>query len=1351
MRAMTTKRLLICAGAVGVLSALPVSAQLDWVGTAGPLFFDTPTNWNPAEAPNSDVSVTFSIDVGPNNPIIVGASSGANQMDFFSHNWEFTGAASGTLNGGDVIINDALATTLANGANVTASNNLNWDTGGNTIIGDTGFGSLTVQDASDYSAYQFFIGNTATGVGQLNLIGAGTTVTAYLNSNTGLFTIGRRGGTGTVNVIGGAQMLTASNSGNDIWVGGYLDDDDGPGVITSTGTLNVSGAGSFVETEDMIVGIFGGNGFLNVTNGGNVTLSDGTSPDLYFGGNRGFGDALAHGYGLVDGDNSLINARSILIGDNGVGELIVSSGGEARTRIDGVTPSDIYIGNVLGSSGKAAVYGLATNGTTRSRMFSEDSLYVGNAGLGELNIGLDLNDNPVGSGELQVDSDLYIGTVLGNALANKVVVSGPNASASIGAVLRAGHAGKGSFEALDGASITVGTTLVAGGLPGGDGSILIDGAGTTLTARDAFIGNANNTSASLGVVTVSNQAVVTFNGTSGPAVTLGDDNLASGTFNVIGAGTMVSSTGSATEWWIGGSSNEDGGVGVLNVMDGAAVSSAGRVVLGYRGNASGQVHVDGPGSHLDVAADYTLIGYGGLGTVTLTNGGVLNADNIFVADNSGSAGSQLDIDGPGSAVNLQGLMNIGDTVRGVTNVTNGGSLKVAMGGPGDRLIIGDEAAADGSKLRIDGAGSRVDYFGTADVAVGNAGGANTANLSDRATLEVTAGGVFSAVQRDGSNNIVSQAGIIVGDVSGGNGYIKVDGPGSRVEASVLYVGDGDSSSSGIVDLTNGGVIDLTAELQAGSNGSGVGTVTVSGPGSKLLVGTNFSLGDDLPGNGSATGNFMLTQGGYASTAGQAYIGHYTGSFGTATLDSSTPDKSVWDIGGELTLAGTETSSQASGSGTLNVNTGGVVNIASNLRIRNLGDVNLSGGEINIGGDLLLVDAGSAINFAFCKLGFTDPSGTTLSPNMLERILTLGGGNRPTLYGNMELAIAGTANIGGPLRISGGTLSAGALTPGSWTQLDFDNGTLNLTGSDLTVGVAGPLGKDLTLVSGQTLNVSQTLAVQSGATLTVVGGLSAGTLANSGGLTFVDAQAGDKHVDATINMLAGGQLTVVGDVQFDGQLNGLTHVFGPGRTIVGGDFAPGNSPAVVSFDGGFGVASTGTVQIELGGATPGSQHDQLVVAGDAQLGGTLELVLINGYTPTLGSTFTVLTSAGLNGTSFDTILGDALGGGLALQVSYTSTDVIVTAVTALAGDTDLDGDIDDSDLGTSFANYTGPVGAAGGKSLAQGDTDGDGDVDDSDLGTSFSGYTGPLGPTNVPEPASLVILAGLLGLTARRRR
>ncbi len=87
---------------------------------------------------------------------------------------------------------------------------------------------------------------------------------------------------------------------------------------------------------------------------------------------------------------------------------------------------------------------------------------------------------------------------------------------------------------------------------------------------------------------------------------------------------------------------------------------------------------------------------------------------------------------------------------------------------------------------------------------------------------------------------------------------------------------------------------------------------------------------------------------------------------------------------------------------------------------------------------------------------------------------------------------------------------------------------------------------------------------------------------------------------------------------------------------------------------------------------------------------------------------------------------------------------------LAGDLDLDGDIDDADFGLAFAAFTGP--GAGPSSNQAADLDGDGDVDDADFGLAFAAFTGPSAGVGVPEPGGVLLLGALAaGVVARRGR
>jgi len=91
----------------------------------------------------------------------------------------------------------------------------------------------------------------------------------------------------------------------------------------------------------------------------------------------------------------------------------------------------------------------------------------------------------------------------------------------------------------------------------------------------------------------------------------------------------------------------------------------------------------------------------------------------------------------------------------------------------------------------------------------------------------------------------------------------------------------------------------------------------------------------------------------------------------------------------------------------------------------------------------------------------------------------------------------------------------------------------------------------------------------------------------------------------------------------------------------GKLIPGSSPGEFKLDGDFSQEDPGVLEIELGGHTIVTEHDVLSVAdyddgygGDATLGGTLELTLIDGFEPEMDDEFTVLRAAASYGGVYD---------------------------------------------------------------------------------------------------------------------
>ena len=131
-------------------------------------------------------------------------------------------------------------------------------------------------------------------------------------------------------------------------------------------------------------------------------------------------------------------------------------------------------------------------------------------------------------------------------------------------------------------------------------------------------------------------------------------------------------------------------------------------------------------------------------------------------------------------------------------------------------------------------------------------------------------------------------------------------------------------------------------------------------------------------------------------------------------------------------------------------------------------------------------------------------------------------------------------------------------------------------------------------------------------------------------------------------------------------------------------SPGTSPAEVSFGGDLVLGSR--TLIELGGTTKRSQYDELDVTGLASLGGTLDVLLIDGFPPAPGDTFEIITAASILGTFVAESL-PTLPGSLEWFVNYSGTSVELFS--AFAGDFDFDGDVDGDDLAV-WGNQYGTV-------------------------------------------------------------
>jgi hypothetical protein len=131
--------------------------------------------------------------------------------------------------------------------------------------------------------------------------------------------------------------------------------------------------------------------------------------------------------------------------------------------------------------------------------------------------------------------------------------------------------------------------------------------------------------------------------------------------------------------------------------------------------------------------------------------------------------------------------------------------------------------------------------------------------------------------------------------------------------------------------------------------------------------------------------------------------------------------------------------------------------------------------------------------------------------------------------------------------------------------------------------------------------------------------------------------------APIPTFQGGSLSGSGTAT--GSLTNSGANLAPGTATTNGTITLGGSAS-----DNYTQSGPGSMTIKIGGSSAG-QFDQVVLPGTATLGGTLNLVTFNGYTPPIGTQFTVMTFASATGTFSSVSAG--------WSAAYNPNSVVVT--------------------------------------------------------------------------------------------
>lgn len=502
----------------------------------------------------------------------------------------------------------------------------------------------------------------------------------------------------------GTLLIDAGGTVNNNW--GYVGN-QASGTVTVQGSDGSGNASTWTNNGLLIIGAdVGGNGRLNITNGGAVVNTEAAI----------VGDqAGSTGYVFVSGAGSIWTSTpgfSLQIGSGGNGTLEIVNRGVVRS-------GQALIG--YDSTGT----GLVTVSGNESTWIARDNIYVGFAGIGELNVLNGATVQTYGPGGPASAATIYLGHDNGGQGTVTVSSSTGNVSTlSASDDLIVGVSGSGTMTVEKGGLVTVGDNVHIGNAATASGAIHLNGDATGrggLETGSVIAGaGAVNLDLNGGVLRANRNEGNFLNGfaaltvgaegawfdTNAHTISISTDFTGTSTFNKLGAGTLVltgnSSTFTGDAEVQAGTLQMDGTLGgTMNVLAGARLTGIGQVGVTTNSGVIAPGHVGSLGT-LTVAGNYIPAG-GSIEIRTQLGDDSSPTDRLVITGStSGTTPVKVTNFGGGGAQTTEGIkiIDIAGASNGtftlVGNTTYQGAPAVVAGAYAYRLYQGGASTpADG--------------------------------------------------------------------------------------------------------------------------------------------------------------------------------------------------------------------------------------------------------------------------------------------------------------------------------------------------------------------------------------------------------------------------------------------------------------------------------------------------------------------------------------------------------------------------------------------------------------------------------------------------------------------------------